>query len=100
MASRQRSRPPHLPATRCGNVKWFCCVPVHRLPQPIILPRQARDKHRNKLKRSQSFFGLLSAGTSPWFEEISMECNSHGMDCQPLGIPVPDLSPRHSPDEC
>lgn len=34
-------------------------------------------------------------GTSPWFEEIGMECNSRGMDCQAVGIPVLYLAARY-----
>jgi hypothetical protein len=34
-------------------------------------------------------------GTSPWFEDNGMECNSRGMDCQAVGIPVLYLAARY-----
>eukprot|EP01043_Picozoa_sp_COSAG02_P068555 COSAG02_NODE_11425_length_1726_cov_1.520590_2_plen_319_part_00 len=38
--------------------------------------------------------GLL--GNSPWFEETSTECNSHGTDCRAVGIPVLYLATRYA----
>lgn len=35
-------------------------------------------------------------GTSPWFENINTECNSRGMDCDVVGIPVLYLATRYA----
>lgn len=37
--------------------------------------------------------GLL--GSSPWFDETSVECNSHGVDCRGAEIPVLYLATRY-----
>lgn len=54
----------------------------------------AQDGWRHGTATDHRGCGLL--GSSPWFDETSVECNSRGTDCRAVGIPVLYLATRYA----